>query len=56
MGYSRAIRVVNIIEVAGTTSVDGDSITGKGDVYAKAIFILQKIEKILIAAGSSKTY
>ena len=53
VGYSRAIRVGNIIEVAGTTSVDGDSIAGKGDIYAQAIFIFQKIEKILIAAGSS---
>ncbi|MEP6926996.1 MAG: RidA family protein [Ginsengibacter sp.] len=53
VGYSRAIRVGNIIEVAGTTSVDGDSITGKGDVYAQAVFIFQKIEKILITAGSS---
>ena len=53
VGYSRAIRAGNIIEVAGTTSVDGDIIHGKGDVYAQAIFIFQKIEKILIAAGSS---
>ena len=53
VGYSRAIRVGNLIEVAGTTSVDGDSIAGKGDVYAQAIFIFEKIEKILITAGSS---
>ena len=53
VGYSRAIRVGNLIEVAGTTSVDGDSIAGKGDVYAQAIFIFEKIQKILITAGSS---
>lgn len=53
VGYSRAVRVGNIIEVAGTTSVDGDSIKGKGDMYAQAVFIFQKIEKILLAAGSS---
>jgi enamine deaminase RidA (YjgF/YER057c/UK114 family) len=53
VGYSRAIRVGNLIEVAGTTSVDGDLIAGKGDVYAQAIFIFDKIEKILITAGSS---
>ena len=53
VGYSRAVRAGNIIEVAGTTSVDGDSITGKGDMYAQAVFIFQKIEKILLAAGSS---
>ena len=53
VGYSRAVRAGNIIEVAGTTSVDGDSITGKGDMYAQAVFIFQKIEKILIEAGSN---
>ena len=53
VGYSRAIRVGNLIEVAGTTSADGHSIEGKGDVYAQAVFIFEKIERILIAAGSS---
>ena len=53
VGYSRAVRAGNIIEVAGTTSVDGDSIRGKGDMYAQAVFIFQKIEKVLLEAGSS---
>ena len=33
VGYSRAVRVGNIIEVAGTTAMDGDLLVGKGDVY-----------------------
>ena len=53
VGYSRAVKAGNIIEVAGTTSVDGDSIIGKGDMYVQAVFIFQKIEKILVEAGSS---
>ena len=53
VGYSRAIRVGNIIEVAGTTSMDGDILVGKGDVYAQTIFIFKKIEKALAEAGGS---
>ena len=53
VGYSRAVRVGNIIEVAGTTAMDGDTLIGKGDVYAQAVFIFKKIEKALIEAGAS---
>lgn len=53
VGYSRAIRVGNIIEVAGTTAMDGALLIGKGDVYAQTIFIFKKIEKALIACGAS---
>lgn len=53
VGYSRAVKVENVIEVSGTTAVEGDTIIGKGDVYQQAVFIFQKIEKILIEAGSS---
>jgi enamine deaminase RidA (YjgF/YER057c/UK114 family) len=55
VGYSRAVRVGNIIEVAGTTAMDGDVLVGKGDMYAQAIFILKKIEKALIEAGGALT-
>lgn len=53
VGYSRAVKVGNLIEVSGTTAVDGEAVIGKGDLYAQAVFIFQKIEKILIEAGSS---
>ena len=53
VGYSRAIRVGNIIEVAGTTAMDGDTLIGKGDMYAQTVFILKKIEKALTEAGGS---
>jgi enamine deaminase RidA (YjgF/YER057c/UK114 family) len=53
VGYSRAVRVGNVIEISGTTAVDGEEVIGKGDVYAQAVFIFQKIEKILQEAGSS---
>ena len=53
IGYSRAVRVGNVIEVAGTTATDGDQIIGKGNAYEQTIFILQKIEKALEEAGAT---
>ena len=52
VGYSRAVRVGNIIEVAGTTAMDGEELIGKGDLYAQTIFIFKKIEKALQKAGA----
>lgn len=54
VGYSRAVRVGNLIEVAGTTAVDehGDPV-GRDDPYQQTRFILEKIENALIAAGAS---
>lgn len=53
VGYSRAVRVGNIIEVAGTTAMDGDMLIGRGDLYAQATFIFSKIEKALTEAGAT---
>ena len=53
VGYSRAVRVGNIIEVAGTTAMDGDTLIGKGDVYAQTNYIFSKIEKALEEAGAA---
>jgi enamine deaminase RidA (YjgF/YER057c/UK114 family) len=53
VGYSRAVRVGNIIEVAGTTAVDGEEIIGKGNLYVQTEFIFRKIEKALQDAGAS---
>lgn len=53
VGYSRAVRIGNTIEVAGTTAMDGDKLVGKGDVYAQTVFIFKKIEKALQTAGAS---
>ncbi len=52
-GYSRAVRVGNVVHVAGTTASDENSqIVGKGDAYAQAIYIFQKIENALNEAGA----
>lgn len=53
VGYSRAIRVGNIVEVAGTTAMDGESLIGKGDIYTQTIYIFKKIEKALKQVGAS---
>lgn len=53
VGYSRAVRIGNIIEVSGTTSVDGQTFVGENDMCQQTYFILQKIEKAIIDAGGS---
>jgi len=53
VGYSRAVRVGNIVEVAGTTAMDGNQLIGKDDMYAQSKFIFEKIEKALHEAGAS---
>jgi enamine deaminase RidA (YjgF/YER057c/UK114 family) len=54
VGYSRAVRVGGIIEVAGTTAVDEQGqVVGLGSAYEQARFILLKVEKALAALGSS---
>jgi len=53
VGYSRAVRVGNLIEVAGTTAINSEGqLVGKDDMYAQAKFILTKIEKALHEAGA----
>ncbi len=53
VGYSRAIKMGNIIEVAGTTAMNGEMVVAKGDVYGQTIFIFKKIEEILKRVESS---
>ena len=54
MGYSRAVRVGDTVEVAGTTAVDEQgNVVGPNDPYAQARYALQKIERALIAAGAT---
>jgi len=54
VGYSRAVKVGNLVEVAGTTAVnEAGEVVGKGDVYAQTKFIFEKIEQALITAGAT---
>ena len=52
-GYSRAVRVGNIIEVAGTTAVDTEGqVVGAGDIIKQTDYIFNKIRNALNDAGS----
>ena len=54
IGYSRAVRIGNVIEVAGTTAVDeaGD-LVGEDNPYEQTKFIITKIEKARVTAGAT---
>lgn len=50
VGYSRAVRVGQWVEVSGTVAVDSHGrVTGAGDPYAQTQFIFTKIRQALIA-------
>ena len=54
VGYSRAVRIGNTIEITGTVAVDDNSdLVGGNNAYEQTKFILQKIEKVLERAGAS---
>jgi enamine deaminase RidA (YjgF/YER057c/UK114 family) len=57
VGYSRAVKVGNIIEIAGTTAVDEHgNIYGENNAYEQTTYILKKLEKFLTIAGASMSH
>lgn len=53
-GYSRAVRVGDLVFVSGTTATDEQGrLVGPGDVYAQTAYILSKIGAALEAAGAT---
>jgi enamine deaminase RidA (YjgF/YER057c/UK114 family) len=53
VGYSRAVRIGNLIEVAGTTAIDEKgNLVGPDDPYRQAQYALAKIGRALGEAGA----
>ncbi len=53
VGYSRTVRIGNMVFVGGTTTTTPDGVVeAEGDAYLQTKIILQKIDQALTAAGA----
>jgi enamine deaminase RidA (YjgF/YER057c/UK114 family) len=53
-GYSRAVKVGNMVFVSGSTAIQPDgTVVGVGDAYTQTVVALRTIEKALQQAGAS---
>jgi enamine deaminase RidA (YjgF/YER057c/UK114 family) len=56
VGYSRAVKIGNVIEVTGTVAVNEHSqLIGGDSAYEQTKYILQKISRVLENAGAALT-
>jgi enamine deaminase RidA (YjgF/YER057c/UK114 family) len=53
VGYCRAIRIGNVVEVAGTTAMKDGKVIGKCDTYQQTKQVLITIEEALLKLGTT---
>lgn len=54
VGYSRAVKIGNTIEISGTVAVDNSGeVIGENDPYIQTRFIIMRIENALKSLGGS---
>jgi enamine deaminase RidA (YjgF/YER057c/UK114 family) len=54
VGYSRAVKVDNVIEISGTVAADETgTVIAKGDAYQQTTYVIQKMELALKEFGAS---
>ena len=52
VGYCRAVKIGNMLEISGTVASDEQGPVAVGDAAAQTQFILEKVQKVLENAGS----
>lgn len=53
IGYSRAVKIGNMVFITGTVASDDGKVVGENSPYEQTKFILNKIQHILHQAGAS---
>ncbi|MGK7394961.1 MAG: RidA family protein [Candidatus Cyclobacteriaceae bacterium M3_2C_046] len=57
VGYSRAVKMGQFIEISGTTAIDQhNQVVGKGDIYEQTRFIIEKIRITLQKLGADLSH